>query len=225
VAKAEGEGLWMWDDTPSISDMVQAVRRALADTADGAGMYAFNGIALEHPMHELPEPKVTAQDVANRLHTFAVDYAAERAAELVGKRVADSGELVTNPDAKWAISDTTRDVVNGLVRDAIALHWDADKLADKLTDTGVFSDQRAEMIARTEISMAQNSATLEMAKLAGERGVDLKKIWTVDGNPCPLCEEAAAMGVLDLDDDFGDAGDMPPLHPNCMCDLDLVMRD
>ena len=212
---------------PTIQQRVDEIRRVLAASAETAGMAAFNSIELEHPVHELPEGEgITAQDVANRLHTFAVDYAADRAAELVGKRVSERGELVANPDARWAISDTTRETVNGLVRDAVALHWDTDQLADKLTDSGIFSDARAEMIARTEISRAQNSATLELAKLARERsGRNFQKIWTVDGDPCPLCEEAAAEGVVDLDDDFGDAGDTPPLHPNCMCELDIVIAD
>jgi hypothetical protein len=230
VAKAEREGLWAWEDEvlggPTINDFVNEARRALADSAEGAGMYAFNGIELNAPVHELPEGQTTAQDVANRLHTFATDYAHERAAELVGKRVGAGGELIDNPDAQWAVSDTTRETINGLVRDAVALHWDADQLADKLTDTGLFGDGRAEMIARTEISFAQNRATLEMARLAAERGIDLKKIWTVDGAPCPICIEAAEAGVVDLDSDFtDDAGVTPPAHPNCQCQLDLVIAD
>jgi hypothetical protein len=31
-----------------------------------------------------------------------------------------------------------------------------------------------------------------------------------------LCEEAAAEGEVDLDEDFGDSGDSPPLHPNAV---------
>ena len=45
-------------------------------------------------------------------------------------------------------------------------------------------------------------------------------------NPCPQCEDAAAEGDIDLEDDFGgDAGDAPPLHPNCECSLDLFVAD
>ena len=210
---------------PGIDDFVREAQRSMAAASEGAGMYAFNGIELNNPVHELPEGAVTATDVANRLHTFATDFAKERGANLVGKTVNENGELVDNPDAKWAISDKTRDVVNQLVTDAVALHWDMDQLADKLTDTGVFSDYRAEMIARTEISFAQNDATLEMGRLANERGVPVKKTWTTDGDPCPLCQAAEAEGVKDIDEDFGDAGDGPPLHPNCMCEVELVISD
>ena len=195
-------------------------------------MHMFNQLAQPvvkafRPIHELPTVPMTAQDIANRLTTFATDFGAARGAELVGMRRDESGELIENPDARWAISDTTRETLTDLVTNAVALHWDFDQLADKITDTGVFSDARAEMIARTEINRAQNAAVLEMARLAKERDPDwgLKKIWTLGANPCVLCQEAAAIGAVDIDEDFGDAGDGTPLHPNCECDLDLVAPD
>jgi hypothetical protein len=159
-----------------------------------------------------------------RTQTKAVDYAAARAAELVGKKYDAAGNLVENPDAQWAINATTRDIVRSEVRDAVALHWDVDKLADRLEDTGVFSSDRAEMIARTEVSFAQNAGVLEAARQARDAtGVKLQKVWTLGGdNPCPLCEDAAAEGAVDLEDDFGEAGDAPPLHPNCECELELI---
>jgi hypothetical protein len=123
----------------------------------------------------LPAGEVTERDVYNRLVTFATDYASQRGAELV-----------------TGINETTRDKLNVLIRDATALNWSVDQLADKITDSGLFSDARAEMIARTEISAAQNAATLEMGKLAVGRGYDLKKGWTLGDAPCPLCQEAAA---------------------------------
>jgi hypothetical protein len=82
------------------------------------------------------------------------------------------------------------------------------------------------MIARTEVSMAQNQGTLEAGRQAKAAGLDVRKVWTLGPNPCPICEAAAEMGVIDLDADFGDeAGDAPPLHPNCQCALDLFVAD
>jgi hypothetical protein len=210
MAKAdEPTPLWFWeDDAPeqeqAINEMVQSLRAA----AETSGMHAFNAIGLNDPVHELPEGQVTARDIANRLTTFATDYASQRGAELVS-----------------GINETTRNRLNLLIRDATALHWSVDRLADAITDAGIFGDARATLVARTEISAAQNAATLEMGKLAADRGIDLKKGWTVGGDPCPLCQEAAALGVIDLDEDFGEAGDAPPLHPNCECNLDLFVAD
>ena len=161
-----------------------------------------------------------------RTTTKAVDYAASRAAELVGKKYDTDGNLIENPNAQWAINSTTRDEVRDLVRDAQALHWSTDKLADKIEEAGTFSPERAMMIARTETSFAQNQGVLEAGRQARDAsGQNIRKVWTLGDDPCPLCEDAAAEGDVDLEDDFGDAGDAPPLHPNCECELDLFVAD
>jgi hypothetical protein len=159
--------------------------------------------AADHSINLLDADDPVA--MSNAARAFAVDYADKQA-----------GELITG------INDTTREGLGDLVAQAITGNWDVDTLADRLSDTGLFSDDRAEMIARTEINDAQNQGTLEAGKLAGGT---IQKIWTLGDNPCPLCEEAADEGPVDLDEDFGDAGDAPPLHPNCECELDLVVLD
>src|SRR6516165_11242736 len=120
-----------------------------------------------------------------------------------------------------------RRVLRAEIVDAVGLHWDVDKLADHIAGTGgLFSDGRAEMIARTEVSMAQNAGTLEAGRQARAAGLNVRKVWGLGPNPCELCQDAAAEGDIDLDDDFGDeAGSGPPLHPNCQCTLDLVVAD
>jgi hypothetical protein len=143
--------------------------------------------------------------------------AADRAADFADKQ---AGDLVTG------INETTRDTLGQLVADAIASDSDVDELADRIEESGLFSDYRAEMIARTEINRAQNFGTLSAGREAEADGMDgLQKIWTLGPDPCPLCEEAAEEGAQDLDQDFGDAGDAPPLHPNCQCELELVVLD
>lgn len=161
-----------------------------------------------------------------RISTEATNYAASRGAEMVGRRYNDEGDLVDNPNADWAITSTVRDILRYEIRDAVATHRDVDKLADHIADTGAFSDYRAEMIARTETSMAMNQGVLEAGRQAEASGAKIQKVWTLGDDPCPLCEDAAAEGAIDLDEDFGgDAGDAPPLHPNCECSLDLFESD
>jgi len=162
-----------------------------------------------------------------RTTTRAVDYAASRGAELVGMRFDKDGNLIENPNAQWAINDYTRNTVQGLIKDASSLHWDVNKLADELEEAGPFSPERAMMIARTEISFAQNAGVLQAGREArAASGVDIRKVWTVGPDPCPLCQDAEAEGVIDLEEDFTDeSGDAPPLHPNCMCTLDLFVPE
>jgi hypothetical protein len=221
TAKAEGDTpLWPWIDDviddaidePSDATM-HDVADAMAKAQVGAADHTIKQIDLDDPNAMLL-----------RINTKAVDYAAARGAELVGRRYDEDGNLIDNPDADWAITNTARNVLRREIRDSLATDRDVDRLADRISD--VFSDDRAEMIARTEVSMAQNQGVLEAGRQAREAGLGVKKVWTLGPNPCPRCEDAAAEGDIDLEDDFGgDAGDAPPLHPSCQCELELVVID
>jgi hypothetical protein len=192
-------------------DVADAMARAQVGAAD----HTVKQIDLDDP-----------NAILLRINTEAVDYAASRAAEMVGKRYDTDGNLIDNPDADWAITDTARNVLRREIRDSLATDRDVDRLADHITDTGIFSDDRAEMIARTETNMAMNQGVLEAGRQARDAGLNVRKAWTLGPNPCELCQDAAAEGDIDLDDDFGsDAGDAPPLHPNCECSLDLVVAN
>jgi hypothetical protein len=224
IAKA-GSGLWQWIDDiiglavgydeESQASSMRGVADALAAAYAGAADHTIRQIDLSNPAA-----------ISIRTTTEATDYAATRAAEMVGKRYDADGNLIDNPDADWAITSTTRDVLRREIRDAVATDRDVDRLADHIADTGIFSDDRAEMIARTETNMAQNQGVLEAGRQAKAAGSNVRKVWTLGPNPCPQCEDAAAEGDIDLEDDFGgDAGDAPPLHPNCQCSLDLFVAD
>ena len=52
------------------------------------------------------------------VNTIAADYAKARSAELVGMQYDDDGNLVENPNAEWAISDTTRVKIRSIVTEA-----------------------------------------------------------------------------------------------------------
>src|SRR6516225_2537532 len=183
------------------------VADAMAKAQVGAADHTIKQIDLDDP-----------NAILLRANTKAVDHAAARAAEMVGRKYDSDGNLIDNPDADWAITSTTRDVLAREIRDSLATDRDVDRLADHIADTGIFSDERAEMIARTEINMAMNQGTLEAGRQARDAGLNVRKAWTLGPNPCELCQDAAAEGDIDLDDDFGsDAGDAPPLHPNCEC--------
>ncbi len=121
----------------------------------------------------------------------ASEYARNRAAEMVGKRVLPDGSLVDNPDAKWAITDTTRDDLNSILVKALSEATDAEGLKASVKEAlekgeaGIFSDARAELIARQEVSNAQMGSALDFWKRSGV----VKKIgWDATGaNPCENC--------------------------------------
>jgi Putative phage serine protease XkdF/Phage Mu protein F like protein len=161
----------------------------------------------------------TARETVKRVRPTAEEKlvgAAERAARAEARQHA--GELVTN------IDKNTRDVVRKLVDRAITGKWNVETLADKLAATGIFSDYRAEMIARTEVSRAQNFGTLAAIHHANLDGASFLKYWELGSNPCPIClqNEGQTIGVKD---EF-ESGDLaPPVHPNCMCSIGAVEGD
>lgn len=152
----------------------------------------------------------------------AIDYAKDRAAELIGKRYDADGELVDNPRAEYAIDDSTRDMLRADVTQALEDGWSNDQLATAIGDNYAFSDERAETIARTETAFADVAGNLGGWKASGQ--VESKQ-WIVGAECCDDCQELDGV-IVDLDDDFpGDGGDGPPLHPNCRCDVLPILTE
>jgi hypothetical protein len=145
---------------------------------------------------------------------YALDYADERGAEMVGMKWVD-GELVPNPDAKWRITDETRDGINSLLTKAIEDGWSVDRFADELDGAYAFSGNRADVIARTETRLADSKGQLAGWK---QSGVVAQKVWLVSNDGCcDDCQGNADDGPIDIDDDFSSGDDSPPGHPNCQC--------
>ena len=158
-------------------------------------------------------------------NTTAENYARERAAEMVGMKRDVEGTLVQNPDAKWAISNTSRDKIREIIADAFteetpleeiksAIH---EALEEEATGSGIFSEARAAMIARTEISRAQAGGNFSAWI---QSGLVRKVKWlTSNLEPCDECLTNEAQGEMEINKPFASGSVMPPDHPNCACVL------
>jgi len=179
-------------------------------------------VSIEGGIAALDQVGVTDDEsITNLVNQAAVDYALDRSAELVGKKYVD-GKLVDNPNADYAIDDSTREMLRQDVAQATEEGWSNDELADQLADNYAFSDDRAETVARTETAYADVGGNLEAYKASG---VVSDKQWLTAADCCDDCEELDGE-VVGLDEDFpGDGGDGPPLHPNCRCDVLPVLTD
>ena len=87
-------------------------------------------------------------------------------------------------------------------------------------------EQRAEMVARTEVMYAQNAGRLLGFQDAVDQGLvaqDSMKQWSVSGlsNTCDECAGLDGETVA-LDDTFSNGEDNAPAHPNCECTILLV---
>lgn len=176
-------------------------------------------VAQDSSTHALAQVNVSDNELISSANDVAGNWAHDRAAELVGMKWDDAGNLIENPDAKWAISDTTRDDIRQLVTDAFSEDTPIEDLADQIQEAGTFSDYRAEMIARTETSLAQGQGNLAGWGASGVvQGVEWRTSSDHDeDSPCD-CSDNEDDSPYALDDvpDF-------PSHPNCWCSLIPVL--
>jgi len=188
---------------------MQGVDDALLDIVTAGGVDALAQIGV------VDEP-----DIVSLVNEHAVDYARDRAAEMVGKKWVD-GELVDNPNAEWVIDEATRDMLRGTVTQAMEEGWSNDRLADAVSSSHAFSDERSSMVARTETAFADTQGNLAGYKASG---LVSGKQWLTSADCCELCQELDGV-VVELDEDFpNDGGDGPPLHPNCECAILPVIK-
>lgn len=161
--------------------------------------------------------------ITEQVNERALAYAQDRAAEMVGKKWVD-GELVDNPNADYAITESTRDLLRSTVAQAIDEQWGIDELASEIEQGNAFSPERADLIARTEVARADMEGSMAGYR---ESGVVEKKEWLIsnDENVCDICEGNAAQGEIGLDDEFESGDDAPPAHPACQCSLAPVVYE
>jgi hypothetical protein len=184
------------------ADLPEQLQNDLADVAIEAGQTGLDQVGID------------IKAVINRVNSIAANYAETRAAEMVGMRW-DDGKLVQNPNAKWAISDTTRDRLRTIAQQAFEDETSMQELVDRILAADAFSESRAEMIARTEVAMAQGRGNLAGWKASG---LVEEVSWILSADHDPLlscnCQENADHGPFPIDElpDFPD-------HPNCMCVL------
>lgn len=193
-----------------------------ADVAEMAEPY-IAAVAIDASVIAAEKLGLFDQAVLDSMRTEVKAWAEQRAAELVGMKVV-AGVLVPNPNAEWAITDSTRNMIAAEVRSALAQGLSAQDLADRIESSAAFSEERAIMVARTEIVMADNAGTYESYRAAGVPG----KRWLTaqDDRVSDECLESEAAGVIKFDEGFPpDGNDMPPNHPNCRCVVVPVFED
>jgi HK97 family phage portal protein len=177
----------------------------------------------------------------------ALDAGAEFAGEQLGQAANEALFRVVNDNAvEYAkthaaslargLQESTIDALRGVISRGVEQGFGVDKITDEIVGNGrLFTQERAQIIARTETARAFNEGNLETFKqvptVAGKQ-------WLVASNPCRYCREASEQtktNAKSLDDPFVvDVGKVkvrrvevqaPPLHPNCRCGLLSVRRE
>lgn len=213
-------------DLSGFDDMVPDIEASLGAAADEGGRKMIATLKVD-----------AVVDPFNQIHDFALAYAKDRAAEMVGK-IYENGVLVDDADAEMAITDSTRNFIRNAVVKALG-PIDGDKsfnleqalidLKDEIEGGYVFSKERAKLIARSEIGIAQNQGALASLRALNNSniGVTMLKKWTTakDDKVCAeICAENAMAGSIPLDHVFP-SGHMAPLgHPRCRCAIIGVVQ-
>lgn len=210
------------------------VAREIADELELDGLAALaNDIGVD--LSDVAEDSINqvimqmgvtdASDLVNQVNERAVEIAKDRAAEMVGMKWED-GRLVQNPDAEWAITDSTREALRNVISSGLEDNIGVDGIIDNIEALGGFSADRAELIAETEVRRANSLAALEGYKAAASNlGIGMMKEWLLGENPCDICQENADEGPIPLDELFPSGDDAPPGHPNCECALSPVVSE
>lgn len=198
LAKALAELEITWDSLPRVSEPLLA-EAALKGVSDGtASVGAFVGFRA-------------VQDQARA-------YAKERAAEMVGKKWV-SGQLVDNPDARYAISSTTRQELRRIFSEEANLSPAA--FIQAIQEAGLFTESRARLIAQTELKNIGQRSQLEAWKRSG-RVEALKWNLSSIGVHCPACIENAAAPPVAIGQAFPSGDEAPAAHPQCRCYLTIA---
>lgn len=196
---------------------------AWVDDMPGFMSQGLAGIAVDGGGEGLDQLDIFSEDVLDLMRLDAKAWAADRSAEMVGMKLVD-GELVANPDARWVITDATRDGIQSFVGQALDEGWSMDELAANLADTYSFSADRAETIARTETAMADVNGSMIGWRASGQVG---GKEWLTADDDL-VSEDCAAngeQGEIPLNAVFQSGADAPPEHPNCRCDVAPVLTE
>ena len=150
----------------------------------------------------------------SRESVYAID---ERAVAWAKDHV---GELISQ------ITDSTRNMVRRTIYDGLLNGKSAAEIASDVGDAYPFSEERASLIASTEIARAHSQGALEGYKQAQDAGVRVLKEWLPGEDPCEeICQPNVEQGPIPLDEDFESGDDAPPGHPRCICALTAVVED
>jgi hypothetical protein len=121
---------------------------------------------------------------------------------------------VPSARADYVISDTTRKKLRGGISDLFEQkELTLRQVEDAIEESGQFTDIRASIIARTEISRAQTQGNLLSWQMSGLVQLVAWRL-SVDHDIDDICDDLASGGPYKV-------MEVPelPAHPNCLCAL------
>jgi hypothetical protein len=175
------------------------LRDAIVAESTTAGRHEIARLAATNPS------ELSSAELFGTFDPKAAEWATQHAGELIASD-GNGGEL----------ADATRDMIRQLIATTLKDNGSRKDIIAALRDAYAFSEQRAELIAQTEIRNAQGGGGLIGAQVMGMQ----EKRWLLsnDEGICPLCEANADQQWIPIGQAFASGAEHPLQHPNCRCD-------
>jgi hypothetical protein len=194
----EAEAIARSIDLRTLLGMQDVIQEETVEIARNSGSIALRISGIEDPL-----------ELVDQVNESALEYAKERAVQL----------LTFAADANESLVESTRELVRRIIADGLEKNIGRDAIAENIQNGAAFSEARADMIANTEIAMANAAGKKAAYDLVEAQGETLVKQWFVseDEGVCDLCEGNGGQGEIGFDEAFESGDDMEPAHPNCRC--------
>lgn len=154
----------------------------------------------------------------------AVEEAASRARDLFLRGPASQETVRALVTRTWnEMEDVSARAQTKLTRalaDGLTQGKTPEQIARDIADELDIEQNRALLIARTELVRAHAEGQLDALEALGQDEVGVAVEWTTADNPCPECEPLDGV-ILDIDEARG----MLPRHPGCLCSFTPVERE
>lgn len=179
----------------TLQDVIDGVYDDLFDIANDSGTLALKSVDVE-----------PTDDLVNQVNQAAVAYAKQRGAELV------------SVEGDKNIVESTRNMIRDVIVKGLEDNIGADAIADAIQESAAFSGERAELIAKTEIAMANEGGKQAGWQAAASTGLDLETFWQISNlGCCDVCQINADASPLPLGRPFPSGDTNAPAHVRCRC--------
>jgi hypothetical protein len=195
-----------WDED-AWAGLAPAISLQLRTGFEQAAQQALDALPIskdDSPEISEDEPlDINKDDLWKKVQPHAAEFANARAAELVAQ-----------------IADTTRNTVAVLVQKSLEEDLTPQQFKDVVEQYWLFSPERAELIAETELIGSHTRGTLAAWT---QSGLVPGYKWVCDGRPCVTCAANGASRPVEIGERFPSGHDGPPVHPRCQCALSPVL--
>lgn len=149
-------------------------------------------------------------------------YAASRSAEMVGMVRDANGNLVEDPDAHWATSDSTLKDLEKTIAQGVEEGWTVNQIAAVIEGSYGFSSDRATLIAENEMMNAQTAGTVAVWSNLDTATIVRWRVNDLAPREPDECDDYEAQGDVPLGHEFAEGLFFPRAHPRCRCRLEVI---